>query len=232
MTNNTQNKLELYEPHSRLAYANSMSPEILSEFSTHDVSTYELEYSTLTRHKQEDTTKAQHVIKEVQAGLDFLFGKDSKQAKYITRAFIKGETICDVHYAKFSEPHNLSELLEGAKLRCGNQATKVGLSETNVDELNNAIEYLTEKGFAFGRDFNAHNAVDMAKAQYLEQCLMDADSISLSENIEDCGECDTKYEKESINIQSGSLACRCYEDKSLDIVFEDNRPKFGVVENG
>tara|TARA_R110000824_G_scaffold45812_1_gene132329 strand:- start:131 stop:829 length:699 start_codon:yes stop_codon:yes gene_type:complete len=232
MTNNTQNKLELYEPHSRLAYANSMSPEILSEFSTHDVSTYELEYSTLTRHKQEDTTKAQHVIKEVQAGLDFLFGKDSKQAKYITRAFIKGETICDVHYAKFSDPHNLSDLLDGAKLRCGNQSTKVGLSETNVDELNDAIAYLTEKGFTFGRDFTAHNAVDMAKAQYLEQCFLDEDLISLSDTIEDCTECDSTYEKGSVNLSSGSLSCRCYDDKSLDIVFESNRPMFGVIQNG
>jgi len=42
---NTQKNLQLYEPKSRLAYADSMSQELLSEFNDNDIQLYRDEYS-------------------------------------------------------------------------------------------------------------------------------------------------------------------------------------------
>jgi len=226
---NTQKNLQLYEPKSRLAYADSMSQELLSEFNDNDIQLYRDEYSVLKTCQTEDITETQGVISEVLKGLKFMFGESSKQTKYIERALAKGETVCDTHYAKFAHPEQIKQGVASAKLKCNGQSTQVGLSETNVDDLNDAIGYLTEKGFVFGRDFTAHNAVDMAKALYLENCQCDSNLIRLQKNTPDCDGCEQEYSAGNVNTQGFTLSCRCYEERGLDIVFEDNAPVFGVV---
>ena len=225
---NTQNKLQLFEPTSRLAYADSMGAELLSEFTDNDVQRYANEHSKIKDSQLQDVANAQLVIADVIEGLNYLFGEEAKQVKYITRAFAKGETNVDLHYAKFSSPSEVGLKIDNAKLKCGVQTTKVGLTETNVDDLNDAIAYLTQKGFVFGRDFTAHNALEMTKAQYLEQCYADSDNVMLKGSYS-CEECDTTYKVDNIDLSSFSVSCRCYEDKVLDVTFEDNAPMFKVI---
>ena len=226
---NTHHKLQLFEPTSRLAYAENMSAELLSEFTDNDVQRYANEHTTIKSHQSSDVSKAQLVIADVVEGLKYLFGEDAKQVKYITRAFTKGETNVDIHYAKFSSPSVVGEKIDDAKLRCGVQTTKVGLTETNVDDLNDSIAYLTQQGFVFGRDFTAHNAIDMAKAQYVEYCQDDNSKVEFQSALVSCVECDMNYEKDNINLDSFSISCRCYEDKGIDIAFEATAPVFKVI---
>ena len=228
MPQTTTKKLHLYQPKSPLAYADTMNEELLSEFDSTDIEAYEKEEVVMFGFRKEDITSTQTVIEEVSQGLKFLFGDQSKQLKYIERALTKGETICDSHYDKFVRAERVEKLIDSAKLKHKGQATQVGLSETNVEELNSAIAYLTEKGFTFGRDFTAHNAIDISKAHYLEQCHLDGDLVSLSNDVADCKECELEYEKGNVNLSAYSLSCCCYEDKPLDINFKDNAPQFYV----
>lgn len=226
---NTHNKLQLFEPTSRLAYADTMNAELLSEFTDNDVQRYANEHAIIKQHQSEDVKKAQLVISDVLEGLNYLFGEEAKQVKYITRAFAKGETNVDIHYAKFSSPSVVGQKIDDSKAKCGVQTTKVGLSETNVDDLNDAIAYLTEKGFVFGRDFTAHNALDMTKALYIENCQTDEESIKLESNTPDCTECDRGFSTDTIDLDRFAISCRCYEDRGLDITFENNAPVFKVI---
>tara|TARA_R110000824_G_scaffold138432_1_gene303085 strand:+ start:14 stop:703 length:690 start_codon:yes stop_codon:yes gene_type:complete len=226
---NTHHKLQLFEPTSRLAYAETMSAELLSEFTDNDVQKYANEHTTIKKHQVDDVQKAQLVISDVLEGLNYLYGEDAKQVKYITRSFAKGETNVDTHYAKFSPPNVVGNKIDDAKAKCGVQTTKVGLSETNVDDLNDAITYLTERGFVFGRDFTAHNALDMAKAQYLENCQADKKWVEVKNSTPNCDECDTAYVSDNVDLQRFTISCRCYEDKGLDVTFENNAPVFKVI---
>lgn len=224
---NTQNKLHLYQPKSKLALINTLSQELLSDFTDFDIVKYHDEFTTLKDKKSEDVSKAQIVISTVREGLTFLFGDDSRQVKYIDRAMIKGETIIDSHYAQYSTPSDVRAMIESAKIKCGGSASNVGLSETNVDEVNDAIAYLIRNGYTFGRDFTAHNAVDMAKIGYVENCIDDESNIKLADDIEDCPECNTTYDRANVKMSNLTLSCRCYDDTALAVYFSKGAPFLG-----
>ena len=227
--NNTQNKLNLYEPKSKLAFAETLSDELLSEVTPTDLITYEREFKILNEKKAEDLTLAQERIETLRMALSQTFGSDSRQLKYIDRELTKGDTVVDRHYSRFSEPKAVETKVESAGLKVGKDSVRAGLSETNVDELNDAIEYLTKNGYVFGRDFNAHNAVDMAKVGYVEECREKPEKVRFSDEIERCGECETDITSEHLDLSQFHLSCRCYEDRIVNVIFEDKLPVYGVV---
>ena len=186
---NTQKKFNMYVPKSRLAYVDTLTDELLEDFSLSDISDYETEYDdSISVWKKEDMETSQEYIQDLRKGIKLLFGAESKQTKYFDRALTKG-TIVDTHYSDFATPAQVSSRLETAKKRVKRQASSAGINEISVTELNEAIKYLASCGYEFGRDFNAFNAVDMAKASYLEKCVTDENLIRIVDG-QTCDECD------------------------------------------
>jgi len=229
MSNNLHShlNLHLYKPKSKLALCDSLSDELLSDFTDNDIADWEREYDQkLVLKRSDDIGTTQTVIADAQSALTFLFGEDSKQLKYINRALQKGETVSDVHYNKFINPKDAKAQIESAKIKCGTHSASVGLNQTNVDDLNEAIDFLIGKGYIFGRDFNAHNAIAVAKASYLETCMDNNENVKLDSTVEECEGCEKEFDDSSVDVTQMTLSCGCYQENPLEISFSDGTPMF------
>lgn len=224
----TQNKLNLYSPNTKLALASEMSDALLAEVTPEDLNKHQDEWDKLEKQRGEDVTNVQSVMIDTLSGLKYMFGDDSKEVKYINRALSKGTTIVDTHYEQFTTPSEVAKMVKDAKLKVGANVSQLGLSETNVDDLNDAIKYLTEIGYVFGRDFTAHNAIEIAETSYMENLVGDDDGINrLLENLETCSKCD--YKPTSLDISMSKVNCGCYEGKPVTVSFKTTPPSLKVV---
>jgi len=235
----THNKLFLYKPKSKLAYAEQMSSELLAEVSDSDIATYETEYeSSVDANRKSDIELAQREITAVKSGLQYLFGENSKEEKYIDKALSKGNTIVDTHYGQISTPRAVSDMVKQARTKTVIHSTSKGLDETDMNTLNDSIQWLTSKGYVFGRDFTTHNAIDMAQASYAENLLSMSNDLlfdekakhnKMLENFDECSECNRK--PSTFNHETMSVSCECYSDKQVIVTFENGTPHLTYENN-
>jgi kynurenine formamidase len=227
-----QNKLNLYKPKSKLAYAEQMSAELLSEVTIQQEQDYLVEFENMKAKKASDIEMAQQEMSSVKAGLDFLFGEGSKEVKYIDKALLKGNTIVDKHYGQIMSPNNASDLIEDAKTKVGITTSVKGLDETDINALNDSIQHLTANGYVFGRDFTTHNAIDIAQASFFENLVtmgaVDTEARNtmfknLLGTLKKCKGCDTQPYR--LQADSISVACECYEDSAVIVSFGNESPE-------
>lgn len=205
-----------------------MSDALLAEVTSEDLNKYQDEWDKLEKQRGEDVASVQSVMIDTLNGLMYMFGDDSKEVKYINRALNKGTTVVDAHYEQFTPPSEVAKMVKDAKLKVGANVSQIGLSETNVDDLNDAIKYLTGIGYVFGRDFTAHNAVEIAETSYMEKLIGDDVGISrLLENLETCSKCNSK--PTSLDISMSKVNCGCYGGSPVTVSFKTTPPSLKVV---
>lgn len=226
----TQNKLHLFKPKSKLAYAEQMSSELLSDITDQELEAYTLEYADMESKKTSDIGMAQEEIGIVRTSLNFLFGEDSKEIKYIEKALMKGNTIVDKHYQEITSPSKATTLIEQAKTKVGLTTVSKGLGETDMNKLNDSIQHLTENGYVFGRDFTTHNAIDIAQASYFENLTSikgsderEAVYQSLLSGMTPCNKCNVM--PNAFHAESIAVSCDCYDDCPVTVSFESGSPK-------
>ena len=222
----TQNKLHLFKPKSKLAFAEQMSSELLSDITDREVQEYISQYADMESKKTSDIGMAQEEITNVRTSLNFLFGEDSKEVKYIDKALMKGNTTVDIHYGTVTTPNRVIELIEQAKTKVGTNTVSKGLGETDMNKLNDSIKHLTENGYVFGRDFTTHNAIDIAQASYFENVMAKGETEhveNLLSGMTDCKKCNTT--PSSFTFDSMSVSCECYESTPVIFSFEGDSPK-------
>ena len=222
----------LYKPKSKLAYADQMSTEILAEVSDSEITTYETEYSDYVEgNRKSDIELAQLEINALKRSLEFLFGENSREEKYIDKALTKGNTIVDKHYGDVTTPNRVSEMVRQARTKTVIHSTSKGLNETDMDTLNDSIQWLTAKGYVFGRDFTTHNAVDMAQASYTESIMSMSNDLlfdeklkhnKMLESFDNCKECGTK--PTAFNHETMTVDCECYNDCAVRVSFSNGTP--------
>ena len=228
----TQNKLFLYKPKSKLAYAEQMSTELLAEVSDSEIAKYETEYeSNVNTNRKSDIELAQQEITAVKSGLHFLFGENSREEKYIDKALSKGNTLVDTYYGQITNPREVKDMVKQARTKTVIHSTSKGLDETDMDTLNDSIQWLTSKGYVFGRDFTTHNAIDMAQASYSESLMSMSNDLLFDEKakhnkmLEDfkvCKECNTQ--PNTFNHESMTVSCECYADQPVKVAFTNGIP--------
>ena len=197
----TQKKtLILARPNHFLADANDMDNNALSSVTRSELDEYrkahEGDYDVL---RKEDLTTSQEATSAIKANLDLLFGIDSKQSKYFDRQLKGGETLFDSHYREIKAPAIQTTVSIG------------GIDDTTMAEVSTGIEYLIKNGYAYGTDFSATNAVDVAKSLYLETIYNDPSKVNYEFHADvNLSEC-TQSCLEGITIEN--YANKSFEDE-------------------
>ena len=211
----TQKKtLILARPNHFLADANDMDTNALSSVTRSELDEYrkahEGDYDVL---RKEDLTTSQEATSAIKANLDLLFGIDSKQSKYFDRQLKGGETLFDSHYREIKAPSELTRKVDRATEQEAIQTTVSigGVDDTTMAEVSTGIEYLIKNGYAYGTDFSATNAVDVAKSLYLETIYNDPSKVNYEFHADvNLSEC-TQSCLEGITIEN--YANKSFEDE-------------------
>mgnify|MGYP003627717947 CR=1 FL=1 len=214
----TQKKtLLLAQPNHFLADANNMDIDALSSVTREEISNYKTAYEgDYEVSRQTDLAVSQEATNAIKENLDLLFGTNSKQARYFDRELKGGETLFDIHYRGIKSPSELTRKVERAEREQSVTSTVSigGVDNVTMKEVSTGIEYLIKNGYAYGVDFSATNATDVAKSVYLENVFQDtskaryeiADSIDRNQCTDRCLEGITleDYSNGSFDDESGS----------------------------
>ena len=151
--------------------------EALAAISDEDLEEYEKEFEVYREKTQEDRTLRDAVALEVRSKVTELFGSNSNQARYFERNLNNQQDTVSKHATKFTNPSTISEQVHEAraKFSMASDASGAGVDGNTMSEIDDSIKYLLEKGMEFGKDFAAHNAVDIAKGLNAESVLDWAD---------------------------------------------------------
>jgi len=164
--------IKLYNIDHALTNLHSFSEEVLATFTDEQVSEYYTLYEEYQTVQRSAASEGMDLARELRKKVVELF-QDSKhtypeckQVKYFDRMIRNGETVVDKHASKYPNPSLVKSRVESAKERFGNltkSRVTVGGDDT-LQEINNAVSYLMDKGMELNLDFTVSNAVSLAQA--------------------------------------------------------------------
>ena len=160
--------------------------EALAAISDDDLEEYERQFAIYVEKTKEDTTLRDTLSSEVRSSIAKLFGSSSNQYRYYERNLSNYTDIVSKHRVKFTPPETIKTEVNEArsKYKIASDASGVGVDENTMSEIDEAIQYLLGVGMEFGKDFGAHNAVDIAMGKTTEIVLDWADKIGTDEEYE------------------------------------------------
>ena len=168
----TVEKPKMYHVEHFLKDADTLPKEALAIVSDSDLVAYENEFDVYQKQQQTVVQEVSTLSTEAKERIEVIFGRRSKQYKYIERAIYNGEALADLHNKLFPKPHKVREAVETAKLRCPNigKASSVGgRSNESIEEINTAVAYLLGEDLKLNSEFTIGNAVEVAKARKSSQ---------------------------------------------------------------
>jgi len=169
-------KIELFYIDHPLISAPQLSEEVLSTFSQDQLEEYSALYDLYKTAQRKAAQTGHDLSKQCREMMQALFNNPadeyevSKQVKYFDRMIRNGETAVDVHAAMYPEPSRVERLVQKAQERLGSIAKSrvtVG-GEDTLQEINNAVTFLLDKGLSLNVDFTVSNAVSLATAHVQE----------------------------------------------------------------
>ena len=223
----TVKKPEMYHIEHYLKDANTLPKEALAIVSDQDLVGYENEFAVYQKQQQQVVQEISTMSTETKERVEVIFGRTSKQYKYIERAIYNGEALADQHNELFPKPHRVREFVETAKLRCpnlGKQQSGSSRSEDSIEEMNSAVTYLINEGLSLNSEFTIGNAVEVAKARRSsqfhhsmiaevgEQWLDNKRVDNLSNNVTNLEESkceDTDCTGHRYNPKDNNISCGC-----------------------
>jgi len=140
--------------------------ESLAAITDEDLDTYSDEYDVYNSITQDDIRERQVVATRVIDDVKELFGEWSNAHKYFERNISRGDDLVYAHSKKYTSPGMVRKKVLDAREKYTLVSTPtVGLDEFTMNNIDGCISYLLSRGFEFGRDFNAHNAIDIARCE-------------------------------------------------------------------
>lgn len=144
--------------------------QTLASFTDEDIANYKAEFEVYKTHQHDAVREISVVIEACRKNLISIFGtsNDCKQVKYFERMIRSGETLTDVHAKSFPRPNDVEQdVLAARKKYCailgkGNSPKASG--DDTLQEINNAVAFLMDRGMTLNSDFTISNAVSIAKA--------------------------------------------------------------------
>ena len=169
-------KIELFYIDHPLISAPQLSEEVLSTFSEEQLEEYSALYDQYKTAQRKAAQEGHEISRKCRDMMKTLFDDptneyaSSKQVKYFDRMIRNGETAVDIHSVKYPDPDAVGRLVEKAKKRLGDIAKSrvtVGGDDT-LQEINNAVTFLIDKGLSLNVDFTVSNSVSLATAHVQE----------------------------------------------------------------
>ena len=152
--------------------------QTLATFSDQDIADYKAEFEVYKTHQHDAVREMSLIIDECRSNLKSIFGtsNDCKQTKYFERMIRSGETLTDVHAKSYPRPNDVEHHVTEARNKycaiIGNSNSPKASGDDTLQEINNAVAFLMNKGMSLNSDFTISNAVSMAKAS-VDQNLND-----------------------------------------------------------
>jgi len=205
-------EIKLYKLEHFLKDAPSMSDLVLSEVSQSDIDDYSEEFQELTKQMSLDDDVMRECASTMREEVNFYWGDYEKQSKYIERMLRNEPNRVSDHYSQYTNPRTITRSVERAKEKVSNLgvvSATTGIGEKSVEDIDLAILFLMNEGFVFGTDFNAHNAVDIAKAKASENVVEGKmDNFEISSRA--CEECHKIASQPTSGfLKSRELMCEC-----------------------
>jgi len=147
----------------------NLPEQTLATFSDEDLADYRSEYEEYQVIQHEAVRVVADLGKTCRKYLSVIFdGDNSKPVKYFDRVMRGGECMTDTHAQKYPSPDTVMNRVQNAKEKyCSflgqDNAPKVG-GEDTLQEINNAVAFLMNKGMTLNSDFTISNAVTIAKS--------------------------------------------------------------------
>ena len=195
------------------------SDQLLASYSDEDIAEYRSEYEEYRRVQSEAVTTVNELMQQTREYFKALFGDDTKQMKYLDRSVRNNEMFTDQHARMYPRPERQEErILEARKKYCSflsdENAPKIG-GEDTLQEINNAVTFLLDKGLVLNTDFTVSNAVALAvsvASETLDDALSGSDSVPATHhNIALKGVTTFPRDKYSMYEQSSYIRLRCDE---------------------
>lgn len=196
----------------------TLPQETLSTFTDKDIAEYTSEYEEYRRVQDEAVRASKEIYNTCREQTIALFGDgDGKQVRYLDRNMRSGESFVDKHASSYLNPSYVKSSVEEARKKycaftSAANAPKIG--EDTLQEINNAVVFLMERGLNLGVDFTVSNAVSVGKTIASEEF---EDSASISGGVE-CGihnmmlasRSPFPFDKFSMELEaSGELSFKC-----------------------
>ena len=203
----------------------------LTLISDSDIDVYEKEFDKEFKESEsKDNTTVREAKDSILNGIRLVFGRESKQYKYIERNIRCEPSLVGNHYQLVPTPRKIRELKESAitnmKTNGGFTVATGGVDSSSMSEIDDSIKFLISNNFEYGKDFSSHNAVAIATAlipEMLEDHVANlipcpqGEEWELKSNVYAC----TTKNNISVDCDAG-----CHSQK-LSVSFED-----GVLEIG
>jgi len=223
----TQKQMLFYKIKSFLADAENLPYNSLAAASSDDLNDYEVGYTEMLKAYKEDRQTYADVSGLLSESITMLFGEDSKELKYFSRAVHKMELL-QTHYEGYPRPDRVQRLVEEAKdiIASASNETSTGNVDTKtMGEVDEAIKFLINEGFSYGTDFSSHNAVDIAYSLIPSLLSKHPSLLGIS-----C-ECE-EYRYKIQNDESITCSCGCYsaDEVEKEISFVDGKLVLEVSE--
>ena len=191
--------------------------QTIANFSDQDIADYKAEFEIYQAHQNDAVHAMSTIIEDCRAKLKVIFGdsNECKQVKYFNRNIGMGETTVDMHSSTIPRPHEVSERVKNARKKyCsfigkGNAPKSSG--DDTLQEINNAVAFLMDRGMTLNSDFTISNAISMARASF-GQDLND----QLTQDTDEHGWVGLKHK---MLLKSGTafpVSSFCYNPKHLN----------------
>jgi hypothetical protein len=143
--------------------------QTLATFTDQDIADYKAEFEVYKTHQHDAVREMSIIIDECRSRMVSIFGTstDCKQVKYFDRMIRSGDTLTDVHANSYPRPNHVHEsVVEARKKYCnfiGSDNAPKASGDDTLQEINNAVKFLMDRGMSLNSDFTISNAVSMAK---------------------------------------------------------------------
>tara|TARA_R110000824_G_scaffold148_4_gene544 strand:- start:4950 stop:5675 length:726 start_codon:yes stop_codon:yes gene_type:complete len=165
----TKQKLILYGMNHKLKDAVHLPTNALTLISDSDIDAYEREFEKEFKTSESiDNTTVREAKDSILEGIRVVFGRESKQYKYIERNIRCEPSLVGNHYQLVPTPYKIREMKEEATAKMvqngGFTVATGGVDSRSMSEIDDAIKFLISNDFEYGKDFSSHNAVSIANA--------------------------------------------------------------------
>ena len=174
-----------------LADAETLNNVSLAQATEQDIADYTTEFTeNLIPAYESDRQLLCNLESTVRNAVSVMFGAHEKESRYFERSIRKNRQKnfgrVPSHYEGFPCPSRVEALTACAKEKMLlNKKHSKGLDRETMNDVDEAIKFLINKGYSYETDFSAHNAVDIAMA--LVPLELDEDSSLLKLKCP-CGE--------------------------------------------
>ena len=140
-----------------------LPPESLAAVTDEDLETYAQQYDVYNEKTKEDVAKRNEMMVAGRGSINTLYGSGSNAARYFHRHTNDNSDLVSKHARKYVLPNVVEQSVIDSREKYTLVSTPVNVDDLTMESIDECISYLLRKEFVFGRDFNAHNAIDLAR---------------------------------------------------------------------